>query len=45
MTVERVPDIVRAGAAGLAAIGLFAAGGERALRATVSQIRLAFAAG
>jgi thiamine-phosphate pyrophosphorylase len=45
MTVERVPDIVRAGAAGLAAIGLFAAGGERALRDTVSQIRLAFAAG
>jgi thiamine-phosphate pyrophosphorylase len=45
ITAERVPDIVRAGAAGLAAIGLFAAGGERALRATVSQIRLAFAAG
>jgi len=45
MTVDRVPDIVRAGAAGLAAIGLFAAGGERALRDTVGQIRLAFAAG
>ena len=45
ITTERVPDIVRAGAGGLAAIGLFAAGGERALRDTVSQIRLAFAAG
>ena len=45
ITAERVPDIVRAGAAGLAAIGLFAAGGEQALRNTVSQIRLAFAAG
>jgi thiamine-phosphate pyrophosphorylase len=45
ITAERVPDIVRAGAAGLAAIGLFAAGGEQALRNTVGQIRLAFAAG
>ncbi len=45
MTAERVPGIVRAGAAGLAAIGLFAAGGEQALRHTVGQIRLAFAAG
>lgn len=45
ITAERVPDIVRAGAGGLAAIGLFAAGGEQALRNTVTQIRLAFAAG
>lgn len=45
ITAERVPEIVRAGAAGLAAIGLFAAGGEEALRDTVSEIRLAFAAG
>lgn len=39
----RVPDVVRAGAAGVAAIGLFAAGGEAELRAAISQIRLAFA--
>jgi thiamine-phosphate pyrophosphorylase len=45
ITAERVPDIVRAGAAGLAAIGLFAADAECALRETVGQIRLAFAAG
>ena len=45
ITAERVPDIVRAGAAGLAAIGLFSAGGEQALRDSVSHIRLAFAAG
>jgi thiamine-phosphate pyrophosphorylase len=45
ITAERVPDIARAGAAGLAAIGLFAAGEEQALRNTVGQIRLAFAAG
>jgi thiamine-phosphate pyrophosphorylase len=44
ITAERVPDVVRAGAAGVAAIGLFGAGGERALRDTVNQIRLAFAA-
>ncbi len=31
----RVPDVVRAGAAGVAAIGLFTAGGERELRDTV----------
>ena len=29
ITTARVPDVVRAGAAGVAAIGLFAAGGER----------------
>jgi len=42
ITRARVPDVVRAGAAGVAAIGLFAAGGERELRDTVSEIRLAF---
>ena len=42
ITRARVPDVVRAGAAGVAAIGLFAAGGERELRDTVSAIRLAF---
>jgi thiamine-phosphate diphosphorylase len=45
ITAERVPDIVRAGAAGLAGIGLFATDGERALRDTLRQIRLAFAVG
>jgi thiamine-phosphate pyrophosphorylase len=43
ITPARVPDLVRAGAAGVAAIGLFAAGGERELREAVDQIRLAFA--
>lgn len=43
ITTARVPDIVKAGAAGVAAIGLFAAGGERELRDAVAQIRLAFA--
>jgi thiamine-phosphate pyrophosphorylase len=42
ITAARVPDVVRAGAAGVAAIGLFATGGEGELRDTVSQIRLAF---
>ena len=42
VTAARVPDIVRAGAAGIAAIGLFATGGEGELRDTVGQIRLAF---
>ena len=42
ITPARVPDVVRAGAAGIAAIGLFAAGGERELRDAVGQIRLAF---
>ena len=46
ITVERVPEVVRAGAAGIAAIGLFAGGGEQwRVRDTVGQIRLAFAAG
>ncbi len=45
VTTERVPDLVRAGAGGLAAIGLFAAGGERTIRDTVRQIRQSFAAG
>jgi thiamine-phosphate diphosphorylase len=42
ITPARVPDLVRAGAAGIAAIGLFAAGDERELRDTVRQIRRAF---
>jgi thiamine-phosphate pyrophosphorylase len=45
ITTARVPEIVRAGAAGLAAIGLFASGGDGELRDTIGQIRLAFAAG
>jgi thiamine-phosphate pyrophosphorylase len=43
ITPARVPAVVKAGAAGIAAIGLFAAGGERELRDAVGQIRLAFA--
>lgn len=42
ITPARVPDVVRAGAAGVAAIGLFTAG-ERELREALGQIRLAFA--
>jgi thiamine-phosphate pyrophosphorylase len=42
VTAARVPDVVRAGAAGVAAIGLFATGGDVQLRDTVRQIRLAF---
>jgi thiamine-phosphate pyrophosphorylase len=45
ITTARVPDIVRAGAAGLAAIGLFATGGDAELRDTIGQIQLAFSAG
>lgn len=43
ITPARVPDVVKAGASGIAAIGLFAAGGERELRDAVGEIRLAFA--
>jgi thiamine-phosphate pyrophosphorylase len=43
ITPARVPDVVKAGASGIAAIGLFAAGGEPELRDAVGQIRLAFA--
>lgn len=42
ITVARVPDVVRAGAAGIAAIGLFASGGEHELRDIVGEIRLMF---
>lgn len=42
ITPARVPEVVKAGAAGVAAIGLFATGGERELRETVGEIRLAF---
>ena len=42
VTVARVPEVVKAGAAGVAAIGLFAAGGERDVREAVNRIRLAF---
>jgi thiamine-phosphate pyrophosphorylase len=44
ITTARVPDVVRAGAAGIAAIGLFATGGVEELRDTIGRIRLAFAA-
>ena len=42
ITLARVPEIVRAGAAGLAAIGLFATGTDREFGRTVDAIRLAF---
>ena len=42
ITVARVPEVAKAGAAGVAAIGLFAAGGESDVRETVDRIRLAF---
>ena len=42
VTLARVPDVVKAGAAGVAAIGLFAAGGENDVREAVERIRLAF---
>jgi hypothetical protein len=38
-----VPEVARAGAAGVAAIGLFAAPDARELHRTVDGIRLAFA--
>jgi len=44
ITAARVPDVVRTGAAGIAAIGLFATAREHELREIVSQIRLAFGA-
>ena len=43
ITTARIPDVVRAGAAGIAAVGLFADGGEPELRDTVGEIRAAFA--
>jgi thiamine-phosphate pyrophosphorylase len=42
ITVSRAADVARAGAAGVAAIGLFASGGELALRRMVDEIRMAF---
>ena len=42
ITPDRVPAVARAGAAGVAAIGLFARGTERELRRTVDGIRQAF---
>jgi thiamine-phosphate pyrophosphorylase len=42
ITLARVPDVVRAGAAGVAAIGLFAEGSENELRERVHAIRVAF---
>jgi thiamine-phosphate pyrophosphorylase len=44
ITAARVPEVVQAGAAGIAAIGLFATGGEGELRGTIGRIRLAFGA-
>ena len=43
VTVERAADVARAGAAGVAAIGLFATGGQGELDKTVAQLRQAFA--
>lgn len=42
VTVERVPEIARAGAAGIAAIGLFATATEDELRRIVERIHVAF---
>jgi thiamine-phosphate pyrophosphorylase len=42
VTTDRVPEVARAGAAGVAAIGLFAGGTDRELRRTVGEIREAF---
>jgi len=42
VTLARVPDVVRAGAAGIAAIGLFAEAEDRELTRIVDHIRLAF---
>ena len=44
ITVARVPDVVAAGAAGIAAIGLFAVAGQTELEETVAKIRHAFEA-
>jgi thiamine-phosphate pyrophosphorylase len=42
ITLSRVPDVAQAGAAGVAAIGLFATGAEPELRQTVNEICIAF---
>ena len=44
ITIDRVPHVVRAGAAGIAAIGLFATAQEWELVARVRSIRSAFSA-
>jgi thiamine-phosphate pyrophosphorylase len=44
MTAGRAEQVARAGAAGIAAIGLFAAGSQSDLRAVVTRVRLAFGA-
>jgi thiamine-phosphate diphosphorylase len=44
VTVERVPGIARAGASGIAAIGLFAPGSGEEIAAAVTQVRAAFRA-
>jgi thiamine-phosphate pyrophosphorylase len=44
MTADRAALVARAGAAGVAAIGLFAAGSQNDLRAIVSRVRSAFGA-
>jgi thiamine-phosphate pyrophosphorylase len=42
ISVRRVAEVARAGASGVAAIGLFARGTDREMRRTVEEIRLAF---
>jgi thiamine-phosphate diphosphorylase len=42
ITVERAPEVARAGASGIAAIGLFATADEVTLRSVVSRLRDAF---
>ena len=42
ITLSRIPDVARAGAAGVAAIGLFATGAEPELHRIVNEIRIAF---
>jgi thiamine-phosphate pyrophosphorylase len=42
ITIERIPEVVAAGAAGVAAIGLFGHGTEAELAAIVARLRSAF---
>jgi thiamine-phosphate pyrophosphorylase len=44
ITLARMPDVVQAGASGIAAIGLFAGADERELIERVRRIRMAYAA-
>jgi thiamine monophosphate synthase len=43
ITLARVPEVARTGAAGIAAVGLFATSGELALADAIRYIKAAFA--